>query len=293
MYNQIDSNKRKTVFIMAIFFMVMLGLGYVFSLAYNNSLFLVLAVIISLVQAWISYSYGDKIALSVSHAVEIKHKDNEQIFHIVENLCIAGGLPMPKIYLIPDSAPNAFATGRDPKNASLAVTTGLIEKLNKTELEGVIAHELSHIGNRDILVMTVVMVLVGAIAIMSDFFMRSLWFGGRRSNDRDNSGQILMLVGIVLAILTPIVATLMQLAVSRKREYLADASGALLTRYPEGLASALEKISADKEPLEVANKATAMLYIENPLKDHKGWLNSLFSTHPPIADRVKRLRAMA
>jgi len=291
MYNQIDSNKRKTIVIITIFFVVMLALGYIFSLAFNNSIFIVLAVIISLIQAWVGYSYGDKLALSVSHAVEIKHNDNEQLFHIVENLCIAGGLPMPKIYVIPDSAPNAFATGRDPKHASLAVTSGLLDKLNKTELEGVIAHELSHIGNRDILVMMVVMVLVGAIAMMADFFMRSLWF--RRGNDRDNSGQILMLVGIVLAILAPIVATLMQLAVSRKREYLADASGALLTRYPEGLATALEKIAVDKEPLEVANKATAMLYIENPLKDHGGWLNGLFSTHPPVADRIKKLRAMA
>jgi heat shock protein HtpX len=291
MYKQIDSNRHKTVLIMAVFFAIMLGLGWVLSLAFNNNLYLVLAVGISLIQAYISYYHGDSIALAISQAQEIKHNQNEQLFHIVENLCITAGLPMPKIYIIPDSAPNAFATGRDPQHASLAVTSGILEKLNKTELEGVIAHELSHIGNRDILVMTVVMILAGAIAMLSDFFLRSLWFRGR--DDRNNSGQIIMLIGIVLAILTPIVASLMQLAVSRKREYLADASGALLTRYPEGLASALEKISVDKEPLEAANKATAMLYIENPLKDRQGWLNSLFSTHPPVADRIKKLRSMA
>ncbi|MFA6082617.1 MAG: M48 family metalloprotease [Patescibacteria group bacterium] len=290
MYNQIDSNKRKTVLIMAIFFAVMIGIGYVFSYVYNNSFFMVIAVGIALVQAWVSYYHGDAVALAVSQAQPLKREQALPLFRIVENLTISGGLPMPKLYLIQDSAPNAFATGRDPKNASLAVTSGLLDKLDKQELEGVIAHELSHIGNRDILVMCVVMVLVGAIAMISDFFMRSLWFRGR---DNREGGNILMIVGIALAIIAPIVATLMQLAVSRKREYLADASGALLTRYPEGLASALEKIAADKEPLEVANKATAMLYIENPLKDHAGALNNLFSTHPPVADRIKKLRQMA
>lgn len=292
MYNQIDSNKRKTLLILAVFFGLMLSLGWVFSQIYNNSAFLILALVISVVQAWVSYYHGDTIALLVSHAQSIKKEQAPELYRIVENLSIAGGLPMPKIYLIPDMAPNAFATGRDPKHASLAVTAGLLQKLNKTELEGVIAHELSHVGNRDILVMSVTMVLVGAIALMADFFMRSLWFRGSRDRD-NNGGNVMMLIGIVLAILTPIVATLMQLAVSRKREYLADASGALLTRYPEGLASALEKIAKDKEPLESANKATAMLYIENPLKEHGGWLNSLFSTHPPVADRIKRLRGMA
>lgn len=290
MYNQIDSNKRKTLLIMALFFGLMLGLGWVFSQIYNTSAFLVLAIVISLVQAWVSYYHGDTIALMISHAEPLKREQAPELFRIVENLSIAGGLPQPKVYLIDDSAPNAFATGRDPQHASLAVTSGLLEKLNKTELEGVIAHELSHVGNRDILVMSVTMVLVGAIALLADFFMRSLWFRGR--DDREG-GNVMMLIGIVLAILTPIVATLMQLAVSRKREYLADASGALLTRYPEGLASALEKIAKDKEPLEVANKATAMLYIENPLEEHGGWLNSLFSTHPPVSDRIKRLRTMA
>ncbi len=289
MYNQIDSNKRKTVLIMAIFFGIMLGLGWIFSQIYNTSFFIVLAVGISLVQAWVSYYHGDAIALALSHAQAVKREQAVELYRVVENLSIAGGIPMPKVYVIDDSAPNAFATGRDPQHASIAVTSGLLDKLDKTELEGVIAHELSHVGNRDILVMSVTMVLVGAIAMLADFFLRSMWFRGR--NDREG-GNALMLVGIVLAILSPIVASLMQLAVSRKREYLADASGALLTRYPEGLASALEKIAKDKEPLEVANKATAMLYIENPLEEHGGFLNNLFSTHPPVADRIKRLRDM-
>ncbi len=291
MYNQIDSNKRKTVLIMAIFFAIMLGLGWIFSQIYNTSAFIILAVAISLIQAWVSYYHGDAIALAVSHAIPLKRDDNVELFRVVENLSIAGGLPMPKIYVIDDGAPNAFATGRDPQHASLAVTSGLLQKLNKTQLEGVIAHELSHVGNRDILVMSVTMVLVGAIALIADFFLRSLWFRGR-DNDREG-GNALMFIGIALAILSPIVASLMQLAVSRRREYLADASGALLTRYPEGLASALEVIAKDKEPLEVANKATAMLYIENPLEEHGGFLNNLFSTHPPVADRIKRLRAMS
>ncbi len=289
MYNQIDANKRKTFLIMAIFFGIMIGLGWTFSQIYNNSFILVFAVIISLVQALGGYYYGDKVALAVSQAKELKRSDAVELFRIVENLCIASGLPQPKIYLIDDTAPNAFATGRDPAHASLAVTKGLLQKLDKTELTGVIAHELSHIGNRDILVMTVTLVLVGVIALMADFFMRSLWFRDR--DDRGNN-NIMILVGVALAILTPIIATLLQLAVSRKREYLADASGALLTRYPEGLASALEKIAHDKEPLEVANKATSMLYIENPLKDRQGVINNLFSTHPPAAERIKRLRQM-
>jgi len=211
-----------------------------------------------------------------------------QLHRLVENLSITAGIPKPKIFLIDDSAPNAFATGRDPKHAAIAVTSGLLEKLNKNELEGVLAHELSHIGNYDIRLMTIVVVLYGIIALVSDFFLRSLWFRGR---DRDSQGQaIFMLIGIVLAILAPIAALLIQLAISRKREYLADASGALLTRYPEGLASALEKISRDHEPLEVANRATAHLYITNPFKGQS--ITTLFSTHPPAEDRIKKLEEM-
>ncbi len=292
MYKQVDSNKRKTYLIIALFFGLMLLLGWVFSLYFNNYIFIIIAFLISLVQVYISYYYSDKIALAVAGAKPASKKDHLELFRIVENLSITAGLPMPDVYIIPDTAINAFATGRDPKHASVAVTEGAIERLNKNELEGVIAHELSHVGNRDILVMSVVLVLVGALVLASDFFLRSLWFRGNRDNDRDNNG-VLLLVGIVLAILTPVIATLLQLAISRKREYLADASGALLTRYPEGLASALEKIAKDKEPLETANKATAMFYIKNPLEDHQGFLNNLFATHPPIADRIKRLRQMA
>ena len=212
----------------------------------------------------------------------------------MENLCIAAGLPTPKIYTINDTAPNAFATGRDPKHAAIALTTGIIQKLNKQELEGVIAHELSHVGNRDTLVMTVVSVLVGTIALLSDWFLRSMWYGGR-SNDRDSRGNTLFIVlAIVAAILAPIIATLIQLAISRRREFLADASGVLLTRYPEGLANALLKISSDKEPLEVANRGTAHLYITNPLKGQAaiGWFAGLFNTHPPIQARIKALQEM-
>ncbi|MCX6730046.1 MAG: M48 family metallopeptidase, partial [Candidatus Portnoybacteria bacterium] len=211
-----------------------------------------------------------------------------ELYHVVENLCITAGLLVPKIYIIDDPSPNAFATGRNQKNAVIAVTTGLLNTLNTTELEGVIAHELSHIGNRDILLQTIVVVLVGAISLVSNIFVRGRIFGGRRSNNDNNGGGILMIAGLILIILSPIVSTLIQLAISRKREYLADASGSLLTRYPEGLASALEKISLNPTPLKRANSATAHLYIDNPFKGKK--LINLFSTHPPIQERIKRLR---
>ncbi len=285
---------------MGFFLIFVIGVGYVLSYAFNNQLILVIAVVIAIVQSLVSYYYSDSITLAVSGAKEVPRKEPFLTLHReVENLSIASGLPKPKIYLIEDSAPNAFATGRDPKHASIAVTSGLLEKLNKTELEGVIAHELSHVGNYDIRLMTVVVVLVGVIALMSDFFLRWTWFGGgRRRSDSEGGGQIqliLLIIALAMAILAPIAATLIQLAISRKREYLADASGALLTRYPEGLASALEKISRDPEPLEVANKATAHLYIESPFKDaseNKGWLTGLFETHPPVGERIKKLRAM-
>jgi heat shock protein HtpX len=216
-----------------------------------------------------------------------------ELYRIVENLCIGSGLPMPKVYVIEDSAPNAFATGRDPKHASVTVTRGLLDKLDKSETEGVIAHEMSHIGNYDIRFMTLVSVLVGSVILLSDWVLRGLWYGGGRRRGRGGANPILLLIALVFIILSPIIAQLMQLALSRQREFLADATGAKLTRYPEGLASALEKIAADREPLEVANKATAHLYIYNPLRDYRrSWLNNLFSTHPPIVERVKRLRAM-
>ncbi|MBI4036693.1 M48 family metallopeptidase [Candidatus Daviesbacteria bacterium] len=252
-----------------------------------------MALIVAGIMNFISYFWSDKIVLGISGAKPIKKSDNPQVYRMVENLGIAAGLPTPKIYIINDTAPNAFATGRDPKHAAIAFTSGILQKLNKQELEGVTAHELSHVGNRDTLVMTVVSVLVGTIALLADWFMRSLWFGGH--DDRDNRGNtIFLIIAIVVAILAPIIATLIQLAVSRKRELLADASGVLLTRYPSGLANALVKISSDREPLEVANRGTAHLYIVNPLKGQQaiGWFAGLFNTHPPIEMRIKALREM-
>jgi heat shock protein HtpX len=295
MYKQIAANKFKSTAFILGFLLVIIGLGWALAYYYDSPVILVIAVVISVVQAWTSYFYSDKIALAVSQAQELEKKDAPDLFRVVENLSIAAGIPQPKIYLIDDTAPNAFATGRDPQHASVAVTRGLLEKLNKTELEGVLAHELSHVTNYDIRLTSLVVVLVGIVALASDFFLRSMWWGGgrRRNSDGDGGmGGILLLVGIVLALLAPLAATLIQLAISRKREFLADASGALLTRYPEGLASALEKIAADPEPLEVANKATAHMYFENPLKNYAGTINNLFSTHPPVQERIKALREM-
>jgi len=302
MYKEIDSNKRRTALFLGLFLVFVIGLGYLLSWYFNNQLILVIAVVIAVIQALVSYYYSDSITLAVSGAKEVPRKEPYLELHrVVENLSITAGLPKPKIYLINDSAPNAFATGRDPKHASIAVTTGLLDKLDKTELQGVIAHELSHVGNYDIRLMTLIVVLVGIVALLSDFFLRWTWFGGgRRSSNSDSGGQIqliLFIIAIALAILAPIAATLIQLAISRKREFLADASGALLTRYPEGLASALEKIAKDREPLEVANKATAHLYIESPFKNKddqggRSWFAGLFDTHPPVEERIKKLRAM-
>lgn len=282
--------------------LVIIGLGFVFSQVYNAPEFVLIAVVFSSVSAFISYFFSDKITLAISHAKEIDLKTHPELYQIVENLTIAGGLPMPHVYTIDDTAINAFATGRDPKHAVVCVTTGALSRLNKTELEGVLAHELSHVGNYDIRFMTLVVVLVGTITLLADWMVRFSFFGGRRRSSNDNGGNgIFLLIGIVLAILSPIIATLIKLAVSRRREFLADSSGALLTRYPEGLASALEKIAQDAEPLEVANKATAHLYISNPFKtnavDENGnsstsWLANLFNTHPPIQERIKRLREM-
>lgn len=296
-YSQIGANKTKTWVIIGLFVVFITTLLYIYGNASGYGLsFVGVALIISGLMSFASYYYSDKIILGMSSAKQIQKKDNPELFRIVENLCIGAGIPMPKVYVINDSAPNAFATGRDPKHAVVCATTGILQKLNKIELEGVIAHELSHIRNFDIRLMAIVVVLVGLVALLADFFMRSLWYGGGRRNSREgNSGQgIFLLIGIVLAILSPIVATLIQLAVSRKREFLADASGVLLTRYPEGLASALEKIGKDKEPLEVANNATAHLYIANPFKGKisGSWFASLFNTHPPIEERIKILRSM-
>ncbi len=250
------------------------------------------AIGVSGVSAATSYFAGDKLVLAQSQARALGPNEEPQLRNIVDTLSIGLGVQAPKLYLIDDTAPNAFATGRDPKHASIAVTRGLLEKLDRTELEGVIAHEMSHVVNRDIRVMLLVTVLVGTVALISDWMLRSTLWGGGRRRDRNSGAGLIALVAIALAVLTPIIATLIQLAVSRQREYLADASGALLTRYPPGLASALRKISADPEALEVANKATASLYIANPLKDAPRFMDGLFNTHPPIAERVRRLEAM-
>lgn len=297
LYSYKDSNIRKTWLLFTVFLVVIIGIGWVFSRIYGNPAILFFAVAFSLLMNLFSYWYSDKIVLRLAKAQPIEHKDNPELYNIVENLCITAGLPMPKIYLIPEQSPNAFATGRNAEHAVIAVTTGLLVKLNRSELEGVLAHELSHIGNRDILLSTAVVVLVGFISLISDLFIRTRIFGGfgsRRNNEEGEAQGILMLIGIALAILAPIAAVLMQLAISRKREFLADASGVLLTRYPEGLANALEKISRDQTPMRVANNSTAHLWIDNPFKGSKknSWLNRLFLTHPPIEERIKALRGM-
>lgn len=278
-----------TLFTVAVVYIIARGFGY----GEMGGLGIVgVSLIAAGIMNFVSYYWSDKIVLGISGAKPVDEKSNKDIYRLVENLTIAAGLPLPKIYVIEDTAPNAFATGRDPKHAAIALTTGIIQKLNKQELEGVIAHELSHIGNRDTLVMTVVSVLVGTIALLSDFFLRSMWHGG---NDRDNRASgVLLVLAIAAAILAPIVATLIQLALSRRREFLADASAVLLTRHPAGLAGALAKISSDKEPLEVANRGTAHLYIVNPLKGREalGWFAGLFNTHPPIPARLKALQEM-
>ncbi len=297
-YSQIKANRTKTWLIIFLFVAFITTIIFVYGKATGYGLsYAGIGLIISGIMGFASYYYSDKMILGMSSAKQIAKKDHPQLFRTVENLCIGAGLPMPRIYIISDSAPNAFATGRDPKHAVVCVTTGILEKLNKAELEGVIAHELSHVQNYDIRLMSIVVILVGLVALLADFFMRSLWFGGgRRRDDRGGNVQaIFLLIGIAFAILSPLIATLVQLAVSRKREFLADASGALLTRYPEGLASALEKISKDKDPLEAANNATAHLYIENPFKNKTSeghWFTNLFNTHPPVAERIKILRSM-
>ncbi len=293
MYSQIDSNKQKSVLLLMLAAALVLALGYIFDRAYGGDGYggLFLGIIISLITTSISYFQGDKIALSVSGAQPITKDENRYVWNMVENLCITAGLPVPKIYIMNDPSINAFATGRKPELSSIAITTGAIEKLKNEELEGVLAHELSHIQNYDIRFMMLVAILVGAISIMANIFLRGGMFR-RRSNDREGGDAlaIFAIVGVVLAILSPLIAQLIKLAVSRKREYLADASGALLTRFPDGLATALEKIQAENTPLQKANASTAHLFFSNPFTGKN--LAGLFSTHPPIDDRIKKLREM-
>lgn len=291
MYSQIDSNKRKSWLLIAVFIALIAALGWLIDRYYEGGgAITVIALLYSVVTALVSYYAGDKIALMSAGAKQIKKEQGPELWNVVENLCIANGQPMPKIYVIEDGAPNAFATGRTPETASIAFTTGLLAKLNRTEVEGVAAHELSHVKNYDTRVMTIVVVLVGVVAVMADLFMRMRWYGGRRRNDREGGG-VLLILGVIAIILAPIVANLIKLAISRRREYLADASGALLTRYPEGLASALEKIAATDYPMVSASSATAHLYINNPFGSGSRFSN-LFSTHPPIQDRIKALKQM-
>jgi len=295
-YSAISSNKYKTWAIMLLFVLVITTVVYVFSKALGYGIgFAGIALVLAGITSIGSYYYSDKIVLATNGATEIKQSDNPELFRTVENLCIGDGLPMPRIYIINDPSPNAFATGRDPKHAVVCVTTGILALLDKSELEGVIAHELSHVKNFDIRLMGIVAILVGFIAIAANLFTTQLWWGGGRDRDRENNAQaIFLIIGIILAILSPIAATLIQLAISRKREFLADASGALLTRYPEGLASALEKLNNDPHTLRSASNATAHLFIVNPFKgkETKQWFTSLFDTHPPIEERIKVLRSM-
>jgi heat shock protein HtpX len=300
MYTEVAKNKRNSTLLVLAFLTVTVILGWVFSRALNNSLILYIAAFSSILYTWISYYNSDKMVLAVSGAKQVKKSDAPELYRTLENLTITAGLPMPRLFIIDDTAPNAFATGRDPEHAVVCVTTGLLQKLNKKELEGVLAHELSHVGNYDIRLMSLVAVLVSVIALLSDFFLRWGWLmgGGDDDSPGGNSNPIFFIIAIVLALVAPIIGVIIQLSVSRKREYLADASGALLTRYPDGLADALEKISSDNEPLEAANKATNNLYIINPMranvegKDARGFAAGLFSTHPPTTERVKRLRHM-
>lgn len=290
MYNQIASNKRKTWMLISIFSVLIIGLGWVFGERTGDpGSGIVLATMIATGMSLVSYFGGDKLALMTSGARPVSREQAPELWRIVENLSITGGTPMPKVYIIPDEAPNAFATGRNPKHASVAVTTGLLKLLDKSELEGVLAHELAHIKNYDILTMTIVIVLVGVVTLLADWLMRSFFFG--RGREHNQATIVLFLVGLVLSILSPLIAEMIKLAVSRQREYLADASGALLTRYPKGLASALQKIHTFGGRMRRANHATAHLYIISPF-GRREKLMALFSTHPPVEERIKRLRTM-
>lgn len=292
LYTHQSSNIRKTWLLVGVFLAIIVGIGYFFANYYQSPGILTFAIIFSVVMNITGYWYSDKIALSMAKAVPADPTQYPDLHNIVENLAITAGLPKPKVYIIPDSAPNAFATGRNAKHASVAVTVGLLQMLDRSELEGVMAHELSHIGNRDILLQSMVAILVGFISLIADMFTRSLWLGGGNRDSDNKGGNILAIIGIVFIILSPIIATLIQLAISRKREYLADASGALLTRYPDGLASALRKISSYGAPMKHASNATAHMYISNPF-GKGGSISNLFMTHPPVEKRIKALTDMA
>jgi heat shock protein HtpX len=293
-YTQQGKNIRKTWFLMSMFLALFMALGYAASVYFGNPAILIGAIIFSVITNVGSYWFSDKLVLKMTGAQPATREQYPELWNIIENLSITAGLPMPKVYVVHDPAPNAFATGRNPEHAVVAATTGILEILNRTELEGVMAHELSHVGNRDMLVSTVAVVLAGSVAMLADFFLRASMFGGR---DSDNKlGIVLVIIGIIGIVLAPFAAQMIQLAISRKREYLADSSGALLTRYPEGLASALEKIHAYGRPMIRANNATAHLFIADPFggdtRGIKQKIAGLFQTHPPAADRIRILRDM-
>ena len=294
-FDETSVNKFKSYLLMFCFSLIIVLLGYVFGRVYGGGnfgiiiFFMIFAFIIAIIMGLVSYYLGDKAALSVSSAYPANRKDHAHYINSVEGLAIAAQIPTPKIYVLPDQAINAFATGRNPENASIAVTEGALKKLNRVELEGVIAHEMGHVKNYDMLLMTMTVILVGLIALLSDFFLRSLFFGGGDNDSRGNN-FIFIIIGLVFAILAPIIAQLIQLAISRKREYAADATGAILSRHPEGLANALKKIKKEGLETKHASKATAHMYFAHPLK--VGFWNNLFSTHPPLEERIKRLEAM-
>ncbi len=295
MYTQQGANVRKTWLLMSVFLVIVIGVGYVASYLLGNQAILYAAVVLAIVTNIWSYWYSDSLVIKMTGAQPVTKETHPILWNVVENLSITAGLPMPKVYVVNDPAPNAFATGRDPQHAAVAATSGILDILTQTELEGVIAHELSHIGNRDMLVSTVAVVLAGSVALLSDFFMRAMMFGGGDRED-NKAGAAFLVIGIIGIVLAPIAAQLIQMAISRKREYLADASGALLTRYPEGLASALEKISQYNRPMIRANTATAHLFIADPFAGDKRSLkqkiSGLFQTHPPAEDRIRILREM-
>lgn len=293
LYTQQSSNVTKTFMLMGVFLVLVIALSYGVSWYFDSPIILYIGAVFAILTSVGSYWYSDKIVLRMTNAHPVTREQAPDLYNVVENLSITAGLPMPRVYIVDDPAPNAFATGRDPEHAVVAATTGLLQILDRTELEGVMAHELAHVGNRDMLVMTVAVVLAGFVAIVADFFSRALRFGGGNSR---NKSPVFLIVGIIGIILAPIAAKLIQLAISRKREYLADATGALLTRYPEGLASALEKISAHAQPMRKASHATAHLFISDPFqapdkkRSFSERLSGLFQTHPPADDRIRRLR---
>lgn len=304
-YEVQSSNKVKSAVIVALFVVFVFLAAYVLTNAFGIYFgyqpggfgYFGMALIISGISSFVSYYYSDKIVLGISGARSANKAEDKLFRQVVENLCIGAGVPRPKLYVIDDPSPNAFATGRDPDHSAICATTGLLSKLNRTEMEGVFGHELTHIKSYDTRLMAVVAVMVGLVALLGDWFLRSMWWGGRRSDDRDNeAGSIFLILGIIFAILSPIIGTLIQLAISRRREFMADAGSVEITRQPQGLISALKKIADDPLPLRTANKATAHLYIENPFRKeghgNKAWFSGLFDTHPPVAERVKVLKSM-